>query len=977
MRDPISNRSVTRSRSPLSRSVICVLLLLHSSFLPLDTPEQSSLSLLLLLVGSTTTGLLTINMTGDDEKEGAALADQSSSKIAKDTHGGVSGIKTASNDNGDARVRGGLSAINNDSGSNESNQSGLQSANDASREQGSKRGTRRGAATDERGSDDATGSDSDAKTGANGSTDSNRDNQYEDVSSADKHNEEGDDDSDTESDGIGENADDMDNSEHSHSLNNPPQQSQQHERQQQQAKDSQQPANNCSTRSSSRSIRKRQRQAKQQTRYRSNWLPTYYCFLIHIACCLVYMLPILTPSEYNTGTAVLDEMHILVPAQQDVYGTSDLRTIFSNDYWGRSMQAHNSHKSWRPLSILSFRYLTGGRQIQEWIKQWWKSNVEQMNGAAIPLNLVTLPRLVNVFTHACAAELVGILAVRLVPGQIQEYRHSHRLLLLRTWTKLLWALHPTHVEVTANAANRPHLLAILCSLLLCDARINMLVYWVVLVAGFLCAETFLFQVIPITVTLFAVAYQQQQRHHCSEQSQDVKSDQQPASSESDTSNGNNAGTAASSEQPSSVTTSEAASYQLIPSDSNGESKVDGGGSGNSSATHNSANNDTSLWSSIASALNAVKFRIASVWLATIVYYGARYAADTLSIPSELIRPAENPFVQFTGLHRVRNYAYVLAIHVAKAWDVDVIGFSHEYGFDCIPALTSWSDKRLWLVFLVVAVYAGALGLLAWLHKRRGASAMSTGAVLFLVHLSWMTTLFPIAGIIKVGTFVADRIGVASTVSVSILLGHWISTWLTSFPDLQVAHADDSPRQQRRHGHDTGGNLDPTQRRQLQWLVLCIVVGFQWRRIHNRTIDWLDPYTLLQSSLRTCPRFAKPHLELSKVYSGLYPSKFNLTTSRWHLEQVEEIDPDFCDVHQQFAHVSIQEHKYDEFEDRLTKACLCPFTLASSMDLFRRYWSMTTDPQQNPPLMAQAALARYNEQMRIINKAVEEREGPAK
>ena len=45
--------------------------------------------------------------------------------------------------------------------------------------------------------------------------------------------------------------------------------------------------------------------------------------------------------------------------------------------------------------------------------------------------------------------------------------------------------------------------------------------------------------------------------------------------------------------------------------------------------------------------------------------------------------------------------------------------------------------------------------------------------LFLFHLSWLVTLFPIMGIVRVGMFVADQIVVTSSVSVCILVAHFL------------------------------------------------------------------------------------------------------------------------------------------------------------------------------------------------------------
>jgi hypothetical protein len=132
---------------------------------------------------------------------------------------------------------------------------------------------------------------------------------------------------------------------------------------------------------------------------------------------------------------------------------------------------------------------------------------------------------------------------------------------------------------------------------------------------------------------------------------------------------------------------------------------------------------------------------------------------------------------------------------------------------------------------------------------------------------------------------------------------------------------------------------------------------------------MDSLPLLESSLRTCPRFAKAHVEISKIYSGLYKEKFNLTRSRYHLDRAEYIDPDFCDVHQQFAHVAIQEQEYEEFERRLTRALLCPFTMGGSIGLWQNYWKMALDTSANPSNAVISAKKRYESYMAIINEAM--------
>jgi hypothetical protein len=286
------------------------------------------------------------------------------------------------------------------------------------------------------------------------------------------------------------------------------------------------------------------------------------------------------------------------------------------------------------------------------------------------------------------------------------------------------------------------------------------------------------------------------------------------------------------------------------------------------------------------------------------YLGGRYYFDTLDIPEALIRPAENPFYHFKGEHRVRNYMYTLAVHVAKSWGLDPIGFSHEYGFDCVSALESWEDPRLALPAGIAFLLSLSL-ILALRYPRA-----LLGPV--LIHWAWLMTLFPISGVLKVGTFISDRIVVASSVSVCLWVGFALYYWATK-----------------------GIHKLPAQ--PLQGLFVGWLLITSYMKIHNRSLDWMDSISLMESSLETCPNFAKVHMETSKIYSGLYPNLRNLGKARHHLNRAREIDPNLCDVHQQYAHVAIQQNKYLEYEREITEAILCPFTMGGALEMWKRYW----------------------------------------
>lgn len=528
---------------------------------------------------------------------------------------------------------------------------------------------------------------------------------------------------------------------------------------------------------------------------------------VHLACLAVYLIPILT--HKYPGTPVLDEFHIASDDNKDVLGTSSLKDVFMNDYWGRGMNTDSSHKSWRPLTILSFRWLKGGGFFGY---------------------TLTTHRIVNALAHAATGECVSILAVR-----IFSHLPSSQSLFLQCLVKLLFCLHPTHVEVTANAANRPHLFAVLVSVVLCDPQLHILTVMVMQIVGLLCSETFIFQMPAVCITLTLIQWRQ---------------------------------------------------------------------------TSKGDNTLSTLFSSLVTLLP----RHFLLFVMSISYLVFRHFMDWLSIPEGLIRPAENPFFPLTGSARVRNYAYVTAIHLFKSWNLDFIGFSHEYGFECIRRLSKWTDPRFGVVLLTVAIMMYAM-------KKCSNSMHAVGLLLF--HVSWMITLFPISGIVKVGTFIADRIVVASTVSVSILAGYYMMEWMMTTTTTSTPQKKGSNKQLSVHP--------------LKTTVIVGLLSFMWWRVHHRSLDWMDSYPLLASSLRTCPRSAKSHLEISKVYSGLDPALFDLDRSLYHLEMAESIDATYCDVHQQFYSIFIQQQRLLEFEERLAKAIVCPFSMHGASEMWQRYW----------------------------------------
>ncbi|XP_077511479.1 protein O-mannosyl-transferase TMTC1-like [Amblyomma americanum] len=143
------------------------------------------------------------------------------------------------------------------------------------------------------------------------------------------------------------------------------------------------------------------------------------------------------------GEFVHDDM-VAVVGNPDVTGEHRPRTqdssLWMNDFWGRPMADIESHKSYRPLTVLSFRanFVCGGRQVRGY-------------------------HAVNVALHCACSALVAIVA-----------RSVLKMTSLPAWlAAALFATHPVHTEAVSSIVGRAEVLCCFFFLLslLCYHRI--------------------------------------------------------------------------------------------------------------------------------------------------------------------------------------------------------------------------------------------------------------------------------------------------------------------------------------------------------------------------------------------------------------------------------------------------------------------------------------------------------------------------
>ena len=110
-----------------------------------------------------------------------------------------------------------------------------------------------------------------------------------------------------------------------------------------------------------------------------------------------------------------------IKTNPDILPSTPLSSLLRNDFWGTPLSHSGSHKSYRPVTVLSFRlnYLAGG------LRPWGY-------------------HLVNVLLHCLACGLFGQLAGRLLgPADPAAWLAA-----------LLFAVHPVHTEAVAGVVGR-------------------------------------------------------------------------------------------------------------------------------------------------------------------------------------------------------------------------------------------------------------------------------------------------------------------------------------------------------------------------------------------------------------------------------------------------------------------------------------------------------------------------------------------
>lgn len=159
----------------------------------------------------------------------------------------------------------------------------------------------------------------------------------------------------------------------------------------------------------------------------------------------IAIVSVCTLCYYNSSSCglVFDDISA-VKDNKDLRPSTPLKNIFLNDFWGTPMRKEQSHKSYRPLTVLTFRF---------------NYLVHQLEPAGYHVvNVILHVMVCMLFKRACRQLWLGIAA----RGEKQ----------ISFVAALLFAVHPVHSEAVTGVVGRAELLSSIFFLLafLCYAK---------------------------------------------------------------------------------------------------------------------------------------------------------------------------------------------------------------------------------------------------------------------------------------------------------------------------------------------------------------------------------------------------------------------------------------------------------------------------------------------------------------------------
>ncbi|XP_048349239.1 protein O-mannosyl-transferase TMTC4 isoform X1 [Sphaerodactylus townsendi] len=168
---------------------------------------------------------------------------------------------------------------------------------------------------------------------------------------------------------------------------------------------------------------------------------------------VVGLLSVICFANSYDGDFVFDDSEAILN-NKDLRPETPLGDLWHHDFWGSKLSSNTSHKSYRPLTVLTFRSTDG--EITAGINYF-------LAGGFYPLGF----HVVNILLH-CVISVVIVDVFSILLGGLQYSSKGRRLNLVpksSLMAALLFAVHPVHTECIAGIVGRADLLCALFFLL--------------------------------------------------------------------------------------------------------------------------------------------------------------------------------------------------------------------------------------------------------------------------------------------------------------------------------------------------------------------------------------------------------------------------------------------------------------------------------------------------------------------------------
>lgn len=183
----------------------------------------------------------------------------------------------------------------------------------------------------------------------------------------------------------------------------------------------------------------------------SAWVRYALLAVVALLACAVY-------SNATSCEFVFDDEAAVVK-NPDVNPVAPLSDLLRHDFWGQDITSNNSHKSFRPLTTLTFKL---NRLLSDHDKGPYRGETVTIGGEYIENGYTPTPRglassfhAVNVVLHALACVLVYFVATEIFrASEVEAFVGA-----------AIFAVHPVHTEAVTGVVGRADLLsAIFCML---------------------------------------------------------------------------------------------------------------------------------------------------------------------------------------------------------------------------------------------------------------------------------------------------------------------------------------------------------------------------------------------------------------------------------------------------------------------------------------------------------------------------------